>query len=163
MSSRVVGVLAASLLAAAVAAGARAEEPKVYRWVGQDGHVYTSNTPPPNGAGLIEAKPARQAPAAQRASVPNVPASEAPAEGELCGRYDDYVRRWRGAQRTVESWEETIDRIQSRTDDFVRRDETTYTDSLDRANERLDEARERASRIESEGRAGGMPQSCLSE
>jgi len=154
MSSRVVGVVAVSLLVAALAAGARGDGPKVYRWVGQDGRVYTSNSPPPKGVAVIDAKPA---------PVPAVPASEAPADGELCSRYGDYVDAWRSAQRSAESWEETIDRIQSRTDDFLRRDETTYTESLDRANARLDEARERASRIESQGRAAGMPQSCLTE
>jgi len=157
MSSRVTGFLGVSLLALLLAAAARADEPKVYRWVGPDGRVYTSNAPPKDGKGLIDGKPA---PPAARAPEPG---DVSPADGETCSHFAGYVSRWRDAQRSIESWEATVDRIQSRTDDFVRRDDSAYENSLDRANERLDLARESASRIESEGRAAGMPQSCLTE
>ena len=151
MSPRAILRLAVPLLLAALAGGARADEPKVYRWVGQDGRVYTSNSPPKDGVGLITA-PAR------------TPAPAAPdADGDSCDRFGSYVASWRDAQRSVESWEATIDRLESRTDDFVRRNDTAYNDSLDRASQHLDEARERASQIEAEGRRAGMPQSCLVE
>ena len=166
MSPRVISVFAVAVLLAALAAGARADEPKVYRWVGQDGRVYTSNSPPKDGKGLIEAPPqgkAAPAPRAVRApartSIPAAPDSE----GDSCARYVAVVANWRDAQQSVESWEATIDRLESRTDNFLRRNDTAYNDSLDRANQHLDEARDRASRIEAEGRAAGMPQSCLTE
>ena len=133
----------------------------MYRWVGQDGRVYTSNSPPKDGKGLIEAPPQgsatapRSIPAPARTSIPAAPDSD----GDSCGRFGAYVANWRSAQQSVESWEATIDRLQSRTDDFIRRNDTTYNESLDRANQHLDEARERASRLEAEGRAAGMPQS----
>jgi hypothetical protein len=160
MSPRVVSVLTLSVLLGALAGAARGDEAKVYRWVGQDGRVYTSNSPPKDGKGLIDVKPAPQA---ARPALPAVPASEAPAEGELCAAYARYVLDWRDAQQSIASWEATIDRLESRTDNFVRRDDSAYNASIDRANGHLDEARERASRIEAEGRAAGMPQSCLSE
>ena len=168
MSPRVIPRFAASLLLAALAAGARADEPKVYRWVGQDGRVYTSNSPPKDGKGLIEAPPQGKAAAAPRSVPARIPArTSIPAapdsEGDSCARYAAYVASWRDAQQSVESWEATIDRLESRTDNFVRRNDTAYNDSLDRASQHLDEARDRASRIEAEGRAAGMPQSCLTE
>jgi hypothetical protein len=162
MSPRVVSVLGLAVLLGTLAAAARGDEPKVYRWVGPDGRVYTSNAPPKDGKGLIEVKPAPAAKPA-RPQLPAVPASEAPAEGELCSRFQGYVNEWRDAQQSIESWEATIDRLESRTDNFVRRDDSAYNASIERANEHLDEARERASRVEAEGRAAGMPQSCLSE
>lgn len=158
MSPRVISALAVSLLLGALAAGARADEPKVYRWVGQDGRVYTSNAPPKDGKGLIDAQPQGGAAPAPR-SIPAAP----DADADSCGRFGAYVANWRSAQQSVESWEATIDRLQSRTDNFIRRDDTTYNESLERANQHLDEAREQASRLEAEGRAAGMPQSCLTE
>jgi hypothetical protein len=158
MGPRGISVVAVALLVGALAAGGRAEEPKVYRWVGQDGRVYTSNAPPKDGKGLIDAQPQGSA-APAPGSIPAAPESD----DDSCGRFGAYVVNWRSAQQSVESWEATIDRLQSRTDDFVRRNDTAYNESLERANQHLDEARERASRLEAEGRAAGMPQSCLTE
>ena len=146
MSPRVISLAAASLLLGALAVAASADEPRVYRWVGRDGRVYTSNAPPQSKA---EAAPR------------SVPAAPEPAE-VACERYGAHVARWRDAHQSIESWEATIHRLQSRTDAFVRRNDT-YADSLDRANARLGEARDRARRIESEGRAAGVPQSCLAQ
>src|SRR5258705_13152148 len=94
MSPRVISRFAVSLLLAALAAGARAEEPKAYRWVGQDRRVYTSNSPPKDGKGLIEAPPQRNAAAAPRAvrtpaatSIPAAPESE----GDSCARYTPHI------------------------------------------------------------------------
>src|SRR4029453_10638854 len=129
MSPRVMQHFAAALLLAALAAGARADEPKVYRWVGQDGRVYTSNSPPKDGKGLIEApapgKPAA-APRAVRAPARSSLAGAPDSEGDSCDRYAAYVANWREAQQPVESWEATIDRLESPTDGFVRRNDTAY-------------------------------------
>src|SRR5262245_61649540 len=55
MGSRVViWLVSASLLLGALTTGAHADGRREYRWVGQDGHVYVTATPPPNGAGEIE-------------------------------------------------------------------------------------------------------------
>src|SRR5262245_39976001 len=105
MSARVVPLLVVAFVCAAAASGARADEKKVYRWVGQDGHVYTSNSPPPDGKGLIDApapKPAA-APAPKRGILasppPAAPARSAPevspADGSECARFDGYVTSWR--------------------------------------------------------------------
>jgi len=69
--------LAPLWLVVALAGAARADEAKVYRWVGEDGHVYTSTTPPPNGKGLIEVKPA-PTPAAAAKAPPAAAAKDAP-------------------------------------------------------------------------------------
>jgi hypothetical protein len=131
MGTRAVWVLVVALLFGAGAAGVRAGEPKVYRWVGADGRAYTSNAPPP------------------RNSV------------EACGRYGAWLSRWRDAQQSVESWQAARERIQKRTDDFIRRSEATYGASLQRASRRLAEARERAHQIEAEGARAGVPKRCL--
>lgn len=178
MSPRVIPILVLGALLGALAAGARADERKVYRWVGEDGRVYTSNTPPPGGKGLIDAPPAKPAPkpaaaAPRSVAVPrwilapaedprSLPAAPAP-DADSCSRWGGVVAQWRDAQQSVASWEATIERLESRTDNFIRRDDTAYHASLDRANQHLDDARARADRIESEGRRDGMPQSCLTE
>jgi hypothetical protein len=131
MSPRVISLAALSLLLGALAARASADEPKVYRWVGRDGRVYTSNAPGPGE--------------------------------DACARYGAEVARWRDARESIESWQATLHRLESRTDGFTRRNDTVYKDSLGRARSRLDEARARASRIESEAHAAGVPQSCLTE
>jgi len=131
MGPRAVSVLVLALLLGAGAAGVRAGEPKVYRWRGPDGRVYTSNSPPP------------------RNSV------------EECGRYGAWLSTWRDAQQSVESWQAARDRIHKRTDDFMRRSESVYGASLVRASQRLAEARERAHRIEAEGERAGVPRRCL--
>lgn len=176
MSSRAVSPLVVGLVCAALAWSASAEDGKVYRWVGEDGHVYTSNTPPPDGRGMIDAPPpapAKPAPApapARRSAPSAAPAAPArgapdvaPAEGTDCARFDGYVTNWRKAQQSIADWEATIDRLESQTDGFMRRNDTAYSNSIDRANEHLEQARDRASQIEAQGRAAGMPQSCLSE
>ena len=131
MSSRVVPVLSLAILLGALAGAARGDEAKVYRWVGQDGRVYTSNSPPPRDA------------------------------VEACGRYGVWLASWHDAQQSVESWQAARDRIQNRTDDFIRRSQSVYGASLERASQHLAEARERERRIEAEGKAAGVPKRCL--
>jgi len=52
--SRLARAFVLSLAVFALALRASGDEPKTYRWVGEDGHVYTTTTPPPNGKGLID-------------------------------------------------------------------------------------------------------------
>jgi hypothetical protein len=190
MGSRVTSSLLVALLLGALAAGASADPHRSYRWVGQDGHVYETSTPPPNGVNAIEstssaAKPAASAqtvgawdaflgwlhqlwgsfmawvwgaekrPAARRGVV---------AEQTLdCSRWADVISDWRRAQKSVEDAEQRLDQIQSRTDDFIRRDETAYDNSVSQATDAIERARDRVSQLEDQGQHAGMPQSCLTE
>jgi hypothetical protein len=131
MGTRAVSVLLLALMLGAGAEGVRAGEPKVYRWRGEDGREYTSNSPPP------------------RNSV------------ESCGRYGAWLSSWRDARQSVESWQAARERIQKRSDDFMRRSKSVYDASLARASQHLAEARERARRIEAEGKEAGVPRRCL--
>jgi hypothetical protein len=131
MSSRVVSALVLALLLGAGADGVRAGEPKVYRWLGEDGREYTSNSPRPRDS------------------------------GESCGRYGAWLASWRDARQSVESWQAARERIRKRSDDFMRRSNFAYGASLDLASKRLAEARERARRIDAEGEQAGVPSRCL--
>ncbi len=67
-------VLVTLVLCAATHAGA--DDGKTYRWVGHDGRVYTTPTPPPEGAGtiveVVPAKPKKGAPAPAAAAEPSL-------------------------------------------------------------------------------------------
>ncbi len=190
MGPRVAPLFAVSLLLFALAAGARAGEPKVYRWVGEDGHVYVTSTPPPNGAGEIGPAASSARPAAQEetssvldsflgwlrgfwgafmrwlwgADGPPVREGRVRVDREVdCSRWSGVISQWRSARMSVEAAEQRLDQIQSRTDNFMSRDETAYTDSVDQATEAIEQARDRVSSAEDAGQRAGMPQSCLTE
>ena len=184
-------LFAVSLLLGALAAGARAGEPKVYRWVGQDGHVYVTSTPPPNGAGAIEPTASSAKPAAPEETssvldsflgwlraalgcLHELALGRREAAGRArdasvrsrrvdCSRWSGVISQWRSARMSVEAAEQRLDQIQSRTDDFMSRDETAYTNSVDQATEAIEQARDRVSSAEDAGQRAGMPQSCLTE
>ncbi|MFI5316613.1 MAG: hypothetical protein ACHQ6T_13005 [Myxococcota bacterium] len=155
----------------------RAGEPKTYRWVGEDGHVYTSTTPPPNGKGLIETAPAAAAPpvspdpaaapAAAAAAGPGAPAAAAAparAGGDgPCARYESYVQTWRIATNSVEAAESALDALQSDTNDYVRRDDSYYEGRVETANRRVESAKRRLSQVESDAMRIGVPQNCFTE
>jgi hypothetical protein len=154
----------------ALAGHARGDEPKTYRWVGEDGHVYTSTRPPPNGQGVIETPPA---PGAKAESPPADPAPaaapQASAEGRgegdggSCTRYSSWVEQWRRAARAVASAGESLDRLRSDTDRYVRRNDSYYEEQLESAEDRVFRAQERRSQIEDDAARAGVPQGCFTE
>ena len=150
--------LACAALALAWAAELRADEPKTWRWVGEDGHVYTTTTPPPNGRGAIES-PSPAAPAKAR---PKLAAKPVPGDGgDLCDRYSDSVVRWRYAKQSVESAEQYLDALNSSTDDYVRQNDSYHFSQVDSATRRLESAEAELDRIESDLVHAGVPQNCL--
>lgn len=163
---------------------AHAGEPKTYRWVGEDGRVYTSTTPPPNGRGVIDAQPATpakpRAPAAKPAaamppsSLRQIPSGNAgsgatPARASAgdgassCARYQGWVDQWRSATRAVAAAEESLDRLQSDTDRYVRRNDSYYETQIESAEARISRAEERLSQVESDATRAGAPQNCFTE
>ena len=191
MGSRVTSGLLVALVLVALAAGARADQPKSYRWVSEDGHVYETSTPPPKGVNAIESASSAAKPAASTEApgawdsfldwlrrlwgtfmswlrgAEKRPATRrgviASEQAVDCSRWSGVISEWRSAQQSVEDAEQRLDAIQSRTDDFMRRDETAYDNSVNQATEAIERARDRASRAEDEGQHAGMPQSCLTE
>jgi hypothetical protein len=151
----------------ALASHARSDEPKTYRWVGEDGHVYTSTTPPPSGKGIIETKSV--APPAQAKSAAAKPATSAPApasadgNGSNCARYQSWVDQWQLATRSVESAEESLDRLQSDTDSYLRRNDSYYETQLESAEDRVSRAQERLNQVEDDAKRAGVPQSCFTQ
>lgn len=154
----------------ALASQARGDEPKTYRWVGEDGHVYTSTGPPPDGRGAVETPPA---PGAKAESPPANPAPAAApqasaegrsdADGSSCARYASWVEQWRRAARAVESAEESLDRLQSDTDRYLRRNDSYYEEQLESAENRVSRTEEKRSQIEDDAARAGVPQSCFTQ
>jgi hypothetical protein len=144
---------------------AQGDEPKTYRWVGEDGHVYTSTTPPPNGRGAIEVKPAQPATTKSPVARGATPAPVANgADGESpCAPYRSWVEEWRAATRVVEAAETSLDRLQSDTDDYVRRNDSYYETQLESAEDRVNRAQQRLSQVESDASRAGIPQSCFTQ
>lgn len=177
-------------LVVTLAAVAGADEARVYRWVGEDGHVYTSTTPPPEGKGMIDPKPAPK-PAAAKAT-PAAAAKPAPApastlslrqlllgaepaapaarpsvapqtQTDECSRYRSLVLEWRQASSSVDSARAYVDSLQSDTDGYVRRNDSYYERQVDAAEQRLDAAEDRLSQVEGQTQRAGVPQGCLTE
>jgi hypothetical protein len=176
--------LALLTLGLVLASHANADEPKVYRWVGEDGRVYTSTTPPPNGKGLIdsapaskpkpepEAKPAdataprrtlRQILTGDSESVPVAPSTIATSDETSCARFRDFVDDWRKAKRAVEAAEASVDRLQSETDYYVRRNDSYYDRRLEAAEQAVSRAEERLNQVESDAADAGVPQKCFTD
>jgi hypothetical protein len=161
--------------AAALATDPARAEGQIYKWLGQDGRVqYTSSPPPPNAV-LLEVTPAAGAPPApapkspapaKRAPRPpraSSPAAAAAESGDSCARFQYHVDRWRKARRYVESAEAEIDRLQSDTSNIVRSSDSYREWRMERAEERLASAEAHLDEVEDEARQSSVPQRCLSD
>ena len=173
-----------------LASRSRGDEPKIYRWVGEDGHVYTSTAPPPNGRGVIDAKsapakamvvPAAEKPGEERAPSaaasrsrrpllsPNAAsaAAQRPAsaggDASNCARYQSWADQWRLATRSVAAAEASLDRLQSDTDDYVRRNDSYYERQVTSAEDRLTRAQDQLRQVEDDAGTAGVPQLCMSD
>lgn len=136
------------------AASAGAEQAKTYRWIGQDGHVYTTTTPPPKNATLVEDKTA--APAKPRAQPT---AADIPS----CGQYQELVESWRSARRSLTAAEDRLDQLRSDTDSYVHRNDSYYETQIESAETRVRSAEDRVSELESDAARAGVPQNCFTE
>lgn len=165
--------LAIAALALALATEMRADDGKTYRWVGEDGRVYSGPNPPPNGRGVIESPASGTAPAPAKPVAPaaavhpvtpqmpqTVPAAPAQVE-KTCGYYGDYIAAWRRAKTSVDAAEQTLDDLNSNTDDYVRQDDSWHIAQVNGAELRLKAAQERLDRAESIATQAGVPQKCL--
>lgn len=178
-------------LSLALAGPGRADEPKTYRWVSEDGHVYTSTTPPPDGKGIIEVTPVPAAkpaePALEPAAEPDTaaqssalrrflagaaeerrtttPAPPASADGDEldCSRYQIYVDDWRIATRSLQAAQQNLESLQSDTDAYVRRNDSSYERQVDWAETRISQAEDRLRQVESDAARASVPQSCFTE
>jgi hypothetical protein len=177
-------------LSLALAGPGRADEPKTYRWVSEDGHVYTSTTPPPDGKGIIEVTPVpaakATAPALEPAAEPDsaaqssalrrflagaaegrrtaAPAPASAGGDELdCSRYQIYVDDWRIATRSLEAAQQNLESLQSDTDTYVRRNDSSYERQIDWAETRIRQAEDRLHQVESDASRANVPQSCFTE
>ena len=189
--SRLARAFVLSLAVFALALRASGDEPKTYRWVGEDGHVYTTTTPPPNGKGLIDdaapapapvrphAPPApapapaaaHAAPAASafppyikpRSDAKAVPAAPAP-DTEACQPYQDWVHSWRQARANAQAADARLDKVQDDDEHFyLSPNDSGHLDRVEGAQRAADAAHERESSIETEAHRAGVPQSCFSD
>jgi uncharacterized protein DUF4124 len=186
VSRRPVASVSCVFLAAALvwAAASRADDAKTYRWVGEDGHVYTSTTPPPNGKGLIDApkpQPAKQsaqpaAPATPSAPQPGVfpsyiaaprapvPAAPAPAgEDAGCESHSELLARWRAAKQRVDYLDQSIDQMQSDTNSYMYRNDSSYLARLEAMERQSALAQDALSDVESRAQRAGVPMRCLGD
>jgi hypothetical protein len=136
------------------AASARADPAKTYRWIGQDGRVYTTTTPPPKGATLVEEKTAAPAKPKAKSSAADTPS---------CGQYQELVDHWRSARRSLAAAEDRLDQLRSDTDDYVRRNDSYYETQIESAEARVRSAEDRVSELESDAARAGVPQNCFTE
>jgi hypothetical protein len=165
--------LAIIALALALATEMRADDGKTYRWVGQDGRVYSGPNPPPNGRGVIESSAPATGPAPAKPVAPAggvhpvtsplpqaLPAAPAQVE-KTCGYYEDYVSSWRREKTSVDAAEQRLDALNSNTDDYVEQNDSWHNAQVDGAELRLKAAQERLDRAESTAMQAGVPQKCL--
>jgi len=172
MASSRVTLAAIAAVLVAFAADLRADEAKTYRWVGEDGHIYSGPNPPPNGRGVIEspaatpkAAPAPSQPAAKPAVTPAEPrpsprASSAPND---CKRWNNWLAARLYAKQRVAAIEQDIDRLNSDTDNYVQRNDSAHNAQVDGATASLKAAEDELDRIESDAIAAGVPQGCLND